>query len=67
MGGFTRIEAADPRRILLRGYVLATDADGVVLKGVAGRSVGDKVKMMFADGVLECTVDGIVTDNDTMR
>ena len=62
-----RIEAADPRRILLRGYVLATDADGVVLKGVAGRSVGDKVKMMFADGVLECTVDGIVTDNDTMR
>ena len=62
-----RIEAADPRRILLRGYVLATDADGVVLKGVAGRSVGDKVTMMFADGVLECTVDGIVTDNDTMR
>ena len=62
-----RIEAADPRRILLRGYVLATDADGVVLKGVAGRSVGDKVKMMFADGVLECTVDGIVANNDTMR
>ena len=62
-----RIEAADPRSILLRGYVLATDADGVVLKGVAGRSVGDKVKMMFADGVLECTVDGIVANNDTMR
>ena len=51
-----RIEAADPRRILQRGYVLATDADGVVLKGVAGRSEGDKVSMMFADGVLDCTV-----------
>ena len=51
-----RIEAADPRRILQRGYVLATDADGVVLKGVAGRSEGDKVAMMFADGVLDCTV-----------
>ena len=51
-----RIEGADPRRILQRGYVLATDADGVVLKGVAGRSEGDKVAMMFADGVLDCTV-----------
>ena len=51
-----RIEAADPRRILQRGYVLATDADGVVLKGVAGLSEGDKVAMMFADGVLDCTV-----------
>ena len=51
-----RIEAADPRRILQRGYVLATDADGVVLKGVSGRSEGDKVSMMFADGVLDCTV-----------
>ena len=54
-----RIEAADPRKILQRGYVLATDADGVVLKGVAGRSAGDKVTMMFADGVLECTVDSV--------
>ena len=54
-----RIEAADPRKILQRGYVLATDADGVVLKGVAGRSAGDKVAMMFADGVLECTVDSV--------
>ena len=51
-----RIEAADPRRILQRGYVLATDADGVVLKGVSGRSEGDQVTMMFADGVLDCTV-----------
>lgn len=54
-----RIEAADPRKILQRGYVLATDADGVVLKGIAGRSAGDKVKMMFTDGVLECTVDSV--------
>ena len=61
---WTRIEAADPRRILQRGYVLATDAEGVVLKGVAGRNVGDKVAMMFADGTLECTVDSVATGND---
>ena len=61
---WTRIAAADPRRILQRGYVLATDAEGVVLKGVAGRNVGDKVAMMFADGTLECTVDSVATGND---
>lgn len=56
----TRIEAADPRRILQRGYVLATDAEGVVLKGARGRNAGDKVTMMFADGTLKCTVDAVV-------
>ena len=59
-----RIEAADPRKILQRGYVLATDAAGIVMKGVAGRSAGDKVTMMFADGVLECTVDSVVPKNE---
>ena len=54
-----RIRSADPRRILERGYALALDAQGRVMKGVAGRSVGDKVSMMFADGTLRCTVEGI--------
>ena len=62
-----RIEAADPRRILERGYVLATDADGVVMKGVSGRSAGDKVSMMFADGTLECTVDTVVCRGGVTR
>lgn len=54
-----RIEAADPRRILERGYALATDADGVVLKSVKDRKVGDRVSVMFTDGALECTVDNV--------
>lgn len=52
----TRIEAADPRRILDRGYALAVDGRGVVLKGVSGMRPGDKVSVMFSDGVLECEV-----------
>ena len=48
----TRIMAADPRRILDRGYALALDENGVVLKGVGGRKTGDKVSVMFADGTL---------------
>ena len=55
----TRIQAADPRRILDRGYALALDGNGVVLKGAAGRQVGDKVSVMFADGSLDCTVDSV--------
>lgn len=55
----TRIEAADPRRILDRGYALAVDADGVVLRGAAGCKPGDKVSVMFADGVLDCIVEGL--------
>ena len=52
----TRIEAADPRRILERGYALATDSCGVVLKGVEGRKVGDNVSVYFADGRMDCDV-----------
>ena len=55
-----RIAAADPRRILERGYALAVDADGVVLKGAAGRQVGDKVSVMFADGSLEAEVRSVI-------
>ncbi len=56
-----RISAADPRRILERGYALAVDGNGVVMKSVKGREKGDRVAMVFADGRLECTVDEITT------
>ena len=54
-----RISGADPRRILERGYALLLDGDGRVMKGVAGRSKGDKVSVMFADGRLDCIVEEV--------
>lgn len=54
-----RIAAADPRRLLERGYVLALDCNGVVMKNAAGRKAGDSVVLMFQDGSLECTVDNV--------
>lgn len=54
-----RLEAADPRRILERGYVLAADADGVVLKSAEGRRAGDRISVLFADGSLDCTIDKV--------
>jgi exodeoxyribonuclease VII large subunit len=52
----TRIAAADPRKIMERGYALAVDGEGVVLKSAAGVSAGDKVSVMFADGTIKATV-----------
>ncbi|MGM9740630.1 MAG: exodeoxyribonuclease VII large subunit [Candidatus Cryptobacteroides sp.] len=63
----SRIAGADPRRILGRGYALVVDAGGVVMKTAAGHSAGDNVKVMFADGNLDCRVTGIQLrqeDND---
>jgi hypothetical protein len=39
------------------------DADGVVLKGVGGRQVGDKVTVMFADGFLETEVRSVILNS----
>ena len=55
---YSRIKAADPRGILSRGYALATDGHGVVLKSAGPVRVGDRVNVLFADGQLNCTVDG---------
>ena len=52
----TRIAAADPRRIMERGYALAVDADGVVLKSAVGVSAGDRLSVMFSDGTVEAKV-----------
>ena len=55
----SRIAGADPRRILSRGYALVVDDGGVVMKNAAGHSAGDNVKVMLADGTLDCRVTGI--------
>ena len=56
-----RIAGADPRRILARGYALALDGQGRVMKGTAGRRKGEKVSVMFADGTLDCIIEEIAT------
>ena len=52
-----RINAADPRKILERGYALALDSGGVVMKSAGGSRAGDRVSLMFADGTLDCLVE----------
>ncbi len=57
-----KIREADPRKIITRGYILAVDEAGLAVKSVAGRSVGEKISMMLADGTLDCTIDKIKQD-----
>jgi len=51
-----RIRAADPRAILKRGYLLAADARGRVLKSAAAAAPGELISLMFSDGTLDCEV-----------
>lgn len=54
----SRIASADPRQILKRGFTLATDERGVVLKNASGVVPGQKVSVRFNDGSLDCEVIG---------
>ena len=51
-----RIRSANPRNILEKGYVLALDGRGAVLKSIAGLNEGDRLSMMFRDGTAGCEV-----------
>lgn len=52
----TKIAANDPRNILRKGFVLALDGNGVKMDSATGTHVGDRVRMMFADGTVKCGV-----------
>ena len=54
-----RISAADPRRIVGRGYALVLDEGGRVVKGAGGRSKGDRLSLMFADGTMDCLIENV--------
>lgn len=56
---WARIQSVDPRRILERGYALALDSKGVVLKGATGLAAGDGISVMFSDGTLKCSVNEV--------
>lgn len=60
----TRIIAADPRRILEKGYVLALDGRGVKLTSASGTKVGEKFQILFPDGTVRGEVTEVVLDND---
>ena len=59
-----RIRAADPERVLKRGYSLVLDGSGRVMKGITGFREGDDVRVRFADGTLDCVVRSVAGRDD---
>ena len=62
-----RIKSADPRNILSRGYVLPADGDGHVLKSVKNVHQGDRIRLLFSDGRLDCEVVGTKLDASSVQ
>lgn len=56
----TRINSADPRTLLSRGYVLVTGSDNKLLKGVGRVRPGDRIGVRFSDGSVIAHVSDVI-------
>jgi exodeoxyribonuclease VII large subunit len=52
------LDAMSPLRVLERGYAIAHDSQGRVVREAASISVGDEVRLRLWKGELECRIEG---------
>ena len=52
-----KLDSLSPLAVLSRGYAIAFDVDGAVIKRAADVGAGDRVRVRLADGELDCTRD----------
>lgn len=57
-----RLDAADPRRVLMRGYAWLADADGHAVTSARGVRPGQRLSARWADGSAEVDVVRIAPD-----
>ena len=53
------LDAMSPLRVLTRGYSLAEDERGGLIKSASQLRPGDRVRLRFAAGGADCTVDSV--------
>ena len=53
------LDAMSPLRVLTRGYSLAEDERGGLIKSASQLRPGDRVRLRFAEGGADCTVDSV--------
>jgi exodeoxyribonuclease VII large subunit len=58
------LEALSPLKVLERGYAIAQDASGKIVRDGAAISVGDELRVRLWKGALDCRVENI-HDKDT--
>jgi exodeoxyribonuclease VII large subunit len=60
-----RLQALNPRRVLARGFVWVTDAQGHPVQTVAAVRIGDRLRTVWADGMAQVEVQGREADSPT--
>ncbi len=58
------LDAMSPLRVLSRGYAVASDGEGRVLKSVRELSPGDRIGLRLADGRADCRVERIREESE---
>ena len=56
------LTAMSPLRVLTRGYAIASDETGAVVRSAAQLSPGDGVTLRVVDGSVGCTVKTVTPD-----
>ncbi len=56
-GTLQSIQKLSPMGILQRGYTIAVNKSGAVIKSIAGTNAGDKIDLLLQDGSMNCTVN----------
>ena len=50
------LDALSPLKVLARGYAVAQNGDGTILKNAADAAVGERIRVRLAQGSLQCDV-----------
>jgi exodeoxyribonuclease VII large subunit len=53
------LEAMSPLRVLERGYAIAQNAGGKIVREASAASVGDELRIRLWQGALDCRVENI--------
>ena len=59
-----RLHALSPLAALGRGYAVAQDADGRVLRRAEAFRAGDRFRLRVSDGRIDCMVEGVERDGE---
>ena len=57
-----KLDAMSPLKVLTRGYAMAQDADGAIIRSVIQLQTGDRIKVILNDGCISATVNDITED-----
>lgn len=54
------LDAMSPLKVLSRGYALASNDDGNLIKSVSDTTKGERISVRVVDGALDCTVNDVM-------